>query len=100
MIRSLNSATSWQWFFPGGTPASSVVQNPTVTYDSLGTFSVTLIAANGNGSDTLFWENYINVTEPGTGQPLPFSANFDDGIFPPAGAEIYNPDLGIAWALD
>ncbi len=98
--RSLNSATSWQWFFPGGTPTSSILQNPTVTYDSLGIFSVTLITANSNGSDTLFLENYITVTEPGFGQSLPFSVNFDDGIFPPTGAEIYNPDLGITWELD
>lgn len=98
--RSLNVATSWQWFFPGGTPAASTLQNPTVTYDTLGTFSVSLIAVNANGSDTLFLENYVNVTEPGIGQSLPFSANFDDGIFPPTGAEIYNPDLGITWELD
>jgi len=98
--RSLNLATSWQWFFPGGMPATSTLQNPTVAYDTLGTFSVTLIATNANDSDTLFLENYIQVTEPGIGQPLPFSANFDDGIFPPTGAEIYNPDLGIHWELD
>lgn len=100
MDRSLNTATSWQWFFPGGMPATSTLQNPTITYNTLGTFSVTLIATNANGSDTLFLENYIQVTEPGTGESLPFSANFDDGIFPPTGAEIYNPDLGIAWELD
>lgn len=98
--RSLNSATSWQWLFPGGMPATSTLQNPTVTYDTLGTFSVTLIATNANGSDTLFLENYVQVTEPGIGQSLPFSANFDDGVFPPTGAEIYNPDLGIQWELD
>ncbi|MCC6281919.1 MAG: T9SS type A sorting domain-containing protein [Saprospiraceae bacterium] len=98
--RSLNSATSWQWLFPGGMPATSTLQNPTITYDTLGTFSVTLIATNANGSDTLFLENYVQVTEPGIGQSLPFSANFDDGVFPPTGAEIYNPDLGIQWELD
>ena len=98
--RSLNSATSWQWLFPGGMPATSTLQNPTITYDTLGTFSVTLIATNANGSDTLFLENYVQVTEPGIGQSLPFSANFDDGVFPPTGAEIYNPDLGIHWELD
>ncbi|MBK8426187.1 MAG: T9SS type A sorting domain-containing protein [Lewinellaceae bacterium] len=32
--------------------------------------------------------------------PCRFSANFDDGVFPPTGAEIYNPDLGIHWELD
>ena len=98
--RSLNNATSWQWSFPGGMPATSTLQNPIITYDSLGTFSVTLIATNVNGSDTIFLENYIQVTEPGIGESLPFSVNFDDGIFPPTGAEIYNPDLGITWELD
>lgn len=98
--RSLNGATSWQWFFPGGTPSASVLQNPTVAYDSLGTFSAMLIAANAAGSDTLFLENHIQVDEPGVGQPLPFSANFDDGVFPPVGMEIFNPDLGIKWELD
>ncbi|MEO6038939.1 MAG: M43 family zinc metalloprotease, partial [Saprospiraceae bacterium] len=98
--RSLNAATSWQWFFPGGMPASSTLQNPTVTYDTLGSFSVTVVATNASGSDTLFLENYIQVTEPGIGDPLPFIANFDDGVFPPVGMAIYNPDLGITWELD
>ncbi len=98
--RSLNTATSWQWFFPGGMPATSTLQNPAVIYDTLGSFPVTLIAANAAGSDTLFLGDYIQVNEPGIGASLPFIANFDDGIFPPAGMEIYNPDLGITWELD
>lgn len=98
--RSLNGATSWQWFFPGGTPSASILQNPTVIYDSLGAFSVMLVAANAAGSDTLFLENHIQVDEPGVGQSLPFSANFADGIFPLVGMEIFNPDLGITWELD
>lgn len=98
--RSLNTATSWQWFFPGGKPTVSTLQNPSVLYDTLGIFSVTLIASNPTGSDTLFLENYIQVTAPGIGAPLPFIANFDDGVFPPAGTNIRNPDLGITWELD
>ncbi len=98
--RSLNTATAWQWLFPGGKPAASTLQNPSVLYDTLGVFSVTLIASNLTGSDTLFLENYIQVTAPGVGAPLPFIANFDDGVFPPAGMDVYNPDLGITWELD
>ncbi|OWY17183.1 PKD domain-containing protein [Sphingobacteriales bacterium UPWRP_1] len=44
---------SWQWSFPGGTPASSTAQNPTVTYPAAGTYSVTLIVSNYLGSSTL-----------------------------------------------
>ncbi|MEZ4940665.1 MAG: M43 family zinc metalloprotease [Saprospiraceae bacterium] len=98
--RSLNEAITWQWFFPGGVPASSTAQNPTIIYDSVGTFSVTLVVTNTNGNDTLYLENYIKVSEPGIGVSLPFTANFDDGVFPPAGMDLYNPDLGITWALD
>lgn len=98
--RSLNTGASWQWLFPGGIPATSTIQNPTVTYQNVGSYSVTLIVENANGSDTLFLEKYINVSEPGIGASLPFTANFDDGVFPPTGIVIYNPDLGIRWELD
>jgi PKD repeat protein len=100
MDRSLNVATSWQWSFPGGNPATSTLQNPTIQYDSLGAYPVTLIAANSTGADTLLVENYISVTEPGIGHALPFIANFDDGVFPPVGTDIFNPDLGISWEKD
>jgi len=100
MDRSLNEATSWQWFFPSGNPATSTAQNPTVTYDTVGVFDVTLIAANAEGSDTLTLVGYLEVTEPGIGDPLPFVRNFDDGQYPPEGITIYNPDAQIAWELD
>ncbi len=58
---SSSNATSFQWFFPGGTPSSSTAQNPTVTYSSSGTYSVTLIVSNPQGSDTLTQSNYIQV---------------------------------------
>lgn len=46
------SPTSWSWTFPGGTPAASTAQNPTVTYGSPGVYSVTLVASNANGAGT------------------------------------------------
>jgi len=58
---SFSTPTSWQWSFPGGTPSSSTAQNPTVTYDTVGIYSVTLIAANAAGGDTLVKSNYIYI---------------------------------------
>jgi M6 family metalloprotease-like protein len=58
---SSNSPTSWSWSFPGGTPSSSTSQNPTVTYNTAGTYSVTLTAANSAGSDSETKANYITV---------------------------------------
>ena len=63
---STNTPTGWTWSFPGGTPSSSTSQNPTVTYNTAGTYNVQLIATNANGSDTLLQTNYITVNNCGT----------------------------------
>jgi len=42
--------TSWNWSFAGGTPNVSSVQNPTVTYNTPGTYSVQLISGNNIGN--------------------------------------------------
>jgi PKD repeat protein len=55
--------TSWSWTFEGGTPAASTDQNPVVTYNTIGTYTVTLTAANAEGSDTETKVDYISVQE-------------------------------------
>lgn len=57
---SLKTPTSWLWDFGDGT--SSSLQNPSHQYTTIGTFTVTLIATNTYGSDTLIKTNYINIT--------------------------------------
>ena len=59
--QSTNNPTSWNWTFPGGTPGTSTMQNPLVTYDMVGNYDVTLIATNNLGSDTLTLPNFIEV---------------------------------------
>ena len=61
---SSNNPTSWDWTFEGGTPSSSTSQNPTVTYNTPGTYNVTLTASNSVGSDTETKTDYITVTSP------------------------------------
>ncbi|MEP6795458.1 MAG: PKD domain-containing protein [Saprospiraceae bacterium] len=58
---SQNSPTSWLWTLPGGTPATSTLQNPTVAYHTAGTYNVTLKATNAQGMNTLTKTNYITV---------------------------------------
>ncbi|MFD2434034.1 BspA family leucine-rich repeat surface protein [Mesonia maritima] len=60
---SSNSPTSWEWTFDGGTPNTSSQQNPTVTYQQEGTYSVTLKATNTGGSNILTKSNYIEVKQ-------------------------------------
>ncbi len=45
-------ATSYTWFFPGGNPSSSGATNPTVTFNTTGTYTVLLVANNGGCTDT------------------------------------------------
>jgi PKD repeat protein len=58
---SLNNPISWNWTFTGGTPGTSTEQNPTVTYNTEGTYAVSLTATNGEGSDTETKLDYITV---------------------------------------
>ena len=55
-------ATSWLWNFPGGQPAASTLQNPTVTYQEPGKYTVTLTVKYGAYASTKTKENYILVT--------------------------------------
>lgn len=62
---STNTPTSWAWTMTGGTPASSTSQNPTVSYASAGTYTVSLVATNGGGSSTPV-SHVITVNAPPT----------------------------------
>jgi PKD repeat protein len=62
---STNNPDAWDWTFAGGTPGTSTVQNPTVTYNTAGTYTVTLTATNSAGSDTETKVDYITVQPQG-----------------------------------
>ena len=59
---SVNQPSSWTWTFEGGTPASSTAQNPIVSYNTPGTFRVSLVATNIQGSNTSTKNGYITVS--------------------------------------
>ncbi len=61
---SLNAPTSWKWTFQGASLAtsSSTLQNPSVNYPTIGTYSVKLVTTNGFGSDSTTKISYISVT--------------------------------------
>lgn len=87
--QSTNS-TSWQWSFPGGNPSTSTSQNPQIQYPGSGTYSVTLIATNSGGIDTLVKTNYITVN------PLPTASITAGGstIFCQPGSVTLNANSG------
>lgn len=59
---SANQPSSWAWTFEGGTPASSTEQNPVISYNTPGTFKVSLAATNNQGSNTNTRNGYIIIS--------------------------------------
>ncbi len=90
---STNSPTSWSWVFTPGTVTyvggtSSSSQNPQVTFDAPGSYTVTLTATNAGGSNTKTKTNYINATPP------PPIADFTaDNVNPMIGQTVNFTDL-------
>jgi PKD repeat protein len=66
---SANQPTSWKWSFPGGTPSTSTLQNPVITYSTAGLYPVTEVAINSIGQDSITVGHYISVN------PLPAAAS-------------------------
>ena len=96
-------ATSWDWSFPGGTPATSTLQNPVVVYNTIGTFDVTLNAFNvaGNQAGSMSKAAYITTT--GTpGAPTTPQGNNAMCIDPPVQTYTTNTvpnTTGYVWEL-
>lgn len=49
---STGSPGAWSYTMTGGSPSTSTLQSPTVTYTAAGIYSITLIASNGGGNST------------------------------------------------
>lgn len=71
-------ATSWSWSFPGGTPSTSTVQNPSVNYPTPGYYPVTLSVSNGVGSNAVTKTNYIFVSPNWSDNNTSYIESFED----------------------
>ncbi|MDR0365035.1 MAG: PKD domain-containing protein [Bacteroidales bacterium] len=58
-----HNADRWEWSFEGGTPDISHEEHPVVTYNNVGTFSVSLKVYNDYGDDEEIKESYISVPQ-------------------------------------
>jgi len=87
-----DTAESWNWTFAGGTPATSTVQNPVVTYNTIGNYDVTLQVFDETSSDTTTKLGFITVQT--AAQPLTintWSNTWNDSIYvPTTGDTWYN----------
>ncbi len=74
---SSNSPTSWAWNFGNGN--TSTFENPSAVYSFAGDYTVTLIACNGSGCDTIINTQYITAYD----YPIAdFAANITYGCAP------------------
>lgn len=91
--------SAYSWTFPGGTPSSSTLQNPTVTYSTAGTYNASLtVTSSANGSTyPKSKTNYI-VTNTNTTVALPISEGFVSATFPPTNWTIVNTNSSTTWA--
>lgn len=81
---SVYNPTSWSWSFPGGSPSTFNGRTPpAITYNTPGTYDVSLTVTNANGSNTLTRNAYITVTDPPSciGINLPIPSNWGQFAF-------------------
>ena len=62
---------NYNWSFPGGAPATSALQNPTINYPTIGTYAVKLVANDGCRTDSIEINNFVTVGVFGTCGVLP-----------------------------
>lgn len=78
---STGTPTGWAWTFAGGTPGTSILQNPTnICYNTAGTYTATLVATNGNGSSTTSQTITVNALPTPSVLPSPASVCIGSGV--------------------
>ncbi len=96
--QSSGVVSGWKWYFGDGD--SSSVQHPVHVYSQPGIYTVTLIASNQTGSDTITKTNYIEITIP----PIPVADFSASPLVAPVGSPVQFADLShntpLQWLWD
>jgi hypothetical protein len=72
---------------------------PVITYNTPGTYPVSLTVSNTSGSNTKTLTAYINVS-PSPGSPIPFFESFENAQpLPNNSWQVNNPDNGTTWTV-
>lgn len=75
---SEGNPSAWEWSFPGGTPSSSVLQNPTVTYAASGQYDVTLKVKDASGKTSEVTRKQFVIVQ---AQPLEAAIGLPEGVY-------------------
>lgn len=95
---SSNAPSSWSWSMPGGTPSSSSLQNPVVTYSTPGSHSISLIATNTSGSSTSISNNIMVTSIPVVNATSATICSGQGGSISASGAAAYSWNNGSSGA--
>lgn len=89
----------YSWVFPGGNPSTSSEQNPVVTYNTPGVYSVTFSCGNSAGSSTpIVLENIVSVIDNSSGVYANFwEENFESNSVPGVDWRVSNNSGGAQW---
>ena len=94
-VRAANA--SWNWSFPGGTPSTSNLEDPTVVYNQAGSHDVTLTVTDQFGTSTQTLSNFItfNDTTSLITSSSNYQQNFESFNFPPESWQ--TPPSSFSW---
>ncbi|MBK9591874.1 MAG: T9SS type A sorting domain-containing protein [Crocinitomicaceae bacterium] len=94
------NVTGWNWTFAGGTASSTTDQNPTVTYNTPGSYDVSLEVTDGISTVSITLANYILVL-PAPGDSYPYKESFESLVSIPDNDRflITNGNSGTTWEL-
>ena len=98
--KSQGLPTSWAWDIDNNGTIDYTTQSPTHIYTTAGTYSVKLIAANANGSDTIIKTNFITIGNITTGASLPMAEGFESSVNLPNAWSLSNPDNDMTWEIN
>ena len=91
------ASATWQWYFQGGSPATSTLENPKVVYSSPGNYDVKLVVTDAFGTDSVELTAFIDVTNT-YANPQIFE-DFNGALFPPQGWKMEDSE-GSGWEQD
>jgi hypothetical protein len=77
-----DTISSYEWNFPGGTPALSNEKNPSITYNNFGYHDVSLTVTNPADNSTKTISKAIQIYPETSGNPIPFFDNLESPDFP------------------
>ena len=79
---SLSSNRIYEWTFNGGTPTTSNLASPSVTYANAGVYDVKCKISNAHGSDSLVKSGFIIVFDNISDTTLWYFEGFEDANYP------------------